>query len=128
MTKRLLASELGVTSETLSRTLAKFRNHQLVRVEGRSVTLTCPERLAASVRSNLDLPPVSATTRPWNRARRRAHVARIRWLRLPERTRSRRTDGIEELALGSSQLWRTLSMNTPAMGEVRALFAPRRVE
>jgi CRP/FNR family transcriptional regulator len=68
MTKRLLASELGVTSETLSRTLAKFRNHQLVRVEGRSVTLTCPERLAASVRSNLDLPPVSATTRPWNRA------------------------------------------------------------
>jgi CRP/FNR family transcriptional regulator len=68
MTKRLLASELGVTSETLSRTLAKFRNHQLVRVEGRTVTLTSPGRLAAIVRSNLDLPPVSATTRPWTRA------------------------------------------------------------
>jgi CRP/FNR family transcriptional regulator len=51
MTKRLLASELGVTSETLSRTLAKFRNHQLVRVEGRTVTLTSPGTLAAIVRS-----------------------------------------------------------------------------
>jgi hypothetical protein len=61
MTKRLLASELGVTSETLSRTLAKFRKHQLVRVEGRAVTLTCPMRLATIVRSNLAPPPVSAT-------------------------------------------------------------------
>ena len=68
MTKRLLASELGVTSETLSRTLAKFRNQQLVRVEGRIVTLTSPERLAAIFRSNLDLPSVSASIRPWNRA------------------------------------------------------------
>lgn len=68
MPKCLLASELGVTSETLSRTLAKFRNHQLVRVEGRTVTLTSPGRLVAIVRSNLDLPPVSVTTRPWTRA------------------------------------------------------------
>lgn len=61
MTKRLLASELGVTSETLSRTLAKLRNNQLVRVEGRTVTLTSPMRLATIVRSNLGQPPVAAT-------------------------------------------------------------------
>ena len=77
MTKRLLASELGVTSETLSRTLAKFRNHQLVRVEGRSVTLTCPEKLAASVRSNLDLPPVSISTRPWTRGARECDADKV---------------------------------------------------
>jgi CRP/FNR family transcriptional regulator len=57
VTMRVLASELGVTSETLSRTLARFRKHQLVRIEGRSVTLTCPMRLATVVRSSLgDVP------------------------------------------------------------------------
>lgn len=49
MTMRVLASELGVTSETLSRTLARFRKNHLVRVEGRTVVLTCPTRLATMV-------------------------------------------------------------------------------
>jgi CRP/FNR family transcriptional regulator len=52
MTKRLLASELGTTSETLSRTLARFRQHQLVRVEGRIVVLPCPAKLAALIRED----------------------------------------------------------------------------
>jgi CRP/FNR family transcriptional regulator, dissimilatory nitrate respiration regulator len=45
-TKRSLASELGTSSETLSRTLAKFREQQLLSVHGRAVTLLCPQRLA----------------------------------------------------------------------------------
>ena len=34
MTQRMLAAQLGVTSETLSRTLARFRTEGLIRVEG----------------------------------------------------------------------------------------------
>jgi len=60
MTKRLLASELGVTSETLSRTLAKFRKQHLVHVEGRIVTLISPLRLAESLQDNVDLQAITA--------------------------------------------------------------------
>lgn len=84
VTMRVLASELGVTSETLSRTLAKFRKHQLVRVEGRAVTLTCPMRLATIVRNNLGLPPVPATAPDWNgTGEERAANDRLRRLATP---------------------------------------------
>ena len=53
MTMRVLASELGVTSETLSRTLARFRKNHLVRVEGRTVILISPTRLATIVHNNV---------------------------------------------------------------------------
>jgi CRP/FNR family transcriptional regulator, dissimilatory nitrate respiration regulator len=46
LTKRVLALELGTTSETLSRTLTKLRALELISVEARAVTLLCPIRLA----------------------------------------------------------------------------------
>jgi CRP/FNR family transcriptional regulator len=39
ITKKNLAGQLGVTSETLSRTFARFRGENLIRVEGRRVHL-----------------------------------------------------------------------------------------
>jgi len=52
-TKRVLAAELGTVSETLSRTLAKFRDDRLVRVAGRTITVLNPLQLDALLRRNL---------------------------------------------------------------------------
>lgn len=41
-TKRVLAAEMGATSETLSRTLAKFRDRKLLGVKGNTITITKP--------------------------------------------------------------------------------------
>jgi CRP/FNR family transcriptional regulator, dissimilatory nitrate respiration regulator len=46
-TKRVLASELGTVSETLSRMLAKFRRRRLIQVSGKSITIFSPSRLGA---------------------------------------------------------------------------------
>ncbi len=51
--KRVLASEIGTVGETLSRTLAKFREQKLLTVRGRVVTVLSPAALAALVRRNL---------------------------------------------------------------------------
>jgi CRP/FNR family transcriptional regulator len=53
MTKRLLAAEIGTVSETLSRTLAKFRSHGWLSVKGRKLAVRDPEGLAALLRRNL---------------------------------------------------------------------------
>ncbi len=53
MTKRVLAAELGTVSETFSRTLAKFREQDLIHVTGKTVTVLCPAKLAALLRRNL---------------------------------------------------------------------------
>jgi CRP/FNR family transcriptional regulator, dissimilatory nitrate respiration regulator len=53
MTKRVLAAELGTVSETFSRTLAKFRQHNLVAVKGRTITVLDPSKLAALLRRHL---------------------------------------------------------------------------
>lgn len=53
MTKRVLAAELGTVSETFSRTLAKFRELNLVTVKGKTVTVLCPASLTALLRRNL---------------------------------------------------------------------------
>ncbi len=39
VTKKVLAGQLGVTSETLSRTLARFRDENLIKVDGPRVTI-----------------------------------------------------------------------------------------
>ena len=53
MTKRVLAAELGTVSETFSRTLAKFRERKLVTVQGKTITVLNPSRLATLLRRHL---------------------------------------------------------------------------
>jgi CRP/FNR family transcriptional regulator, dissimilatory nitrate respiration regulator len=53
MTKRVLAAELGTVSETFSRTLAKFREQNLVSVKGKTLTVLSPAKLSALLRRNL---------------------------------------------------------------------------
>jgi CRP/FNR family transcriptional regulator len=53
MTKRVLAAELGTVSETFSRTLAKFREQNLLTVKGKTVTIISPARLNTLLRRNL---------------------------------------------------------------------------
>jgi CRP/FNR family transcriptional regulator len=52
-TKRMLAAELGTISETLSRTLAKFREQKLLTVKGKTITVLSPAKLNALLRRNL---------------------------------------------------------------------------
>ena len=51
--KRVLASELGSSSENFSRMLATFRKERLIEVKGRVVTVVNPARLDALLRRNL---------------------------------------------------------------------------
>ncbi|MGI9114966.1 MAG: Crp/Fnr family transcriptional regulator [Chthoniobacterales bacterium] len=53
-TKRVLASEMGTTSETLSRTLAKFRDQRLLRVTGNSITILQPSELEKALQRHLE--------------------------------------------------------------------------
>ncbi len=52
-TKRLLAAELGTVSETLSRTLARFREQGLIKVKAKAITILSPKRLGELLRRNL---------------------------------------------------------------------------
>jgi len=52
-TKRVFAAEMGTTSETLSRTLAKFRDRKLLRVRGNAITITNPRELKALLKRHL---------------------------------------------------------------------------
>jgi CRP/FNR family transcriptional regulator len=52
-TKRVLAAELGTVSETFSRTLAKFREQNLVTTAGKTCIVLSPARLSALLRRNL---------------------------------------------------------------------------
>lgn len=58
MTKRVLASELGTVSETLSRTFAKLRAQKLISVSGKRVTILSPAGLRALIQKNLGEAPV----------------------------------------------------------------------
>jgi CRP-like cAMP-binding protein len=52
-TKRVLAAELGTSSETLSRTLAQLRKQKLITVGTRSITVLAAAALAAQLCRNL---------------------------------------------------------------------------
>lgn len=52
-TKRVLAAEMGTTSETLSRSLAKLRDQKLLRVKGNTITITKPHELQTLLQRNL---------------------------------------------------------------------------
>lgn len=52
-TKRVLAAELGTSSETLSRTLAKLRDQKFITVAAKAITVRNPEALATILRRNL---------------------------------------------------------------------------
>ena len=53
MTKRVLAAELGIVSETFSRTLAKLREQKLLMVKGNTVLVLSPRRLHEVLLRNL---------------------------------------------------------------------------
>ena len=53
LAKRVLAAELGTVSETLSRTLAKFREQKLLTVKGKTIVVLSPAKLNALLRRNL---------------------------------------------------------------------------
>ena len=53
MAKRVLAAELGTVSETFSRTLAKFREQNLLTVKGKTIVVLSLLRLSALLRRNL---------------------------------------------------------------------------
>jgi CRP-like cAMP-binding protein len=59
MAKRVLAAELGTVSETLSRTLAKFREQKLLTVKGKTIAVLSPAKLNALLRRNLGEVPTN---------------------------------------------------------------------
>jgi CRP-like cAMP-binding protein len=52
-TKRVLAAELGTVSETFSRTLARFRQQNLITVKGKTLNVLSPLKLRRLLRRNL---------------------------------------------------------------------------
>lgn len=60
-TKRVLAAEMGTTSETLSRMLAKFRDQGLLRVKGNALTVTRPLELDKLLQRQLGEPLLAKT-------------------------------------------------------------------
>ncbi len=68
-TKRVLAAELGTVGETFSRTVAKFRELNLLAVEGNTVTLLSPARLTQWLGQHPAAAPPPAGVRLWGQPR-----------------------------------------------------------
>ncbi len=60
-TKRVLAAELGTSSETLSRTMARLRDDGLIAVAARSITVRAAAQVEARLRRNLGEEPGGRT-------------------------------------------------------------------
>lgn len=60
LAKGILAGELGIASETFSRTLAAFRAQSLLKVQGPMVTVLCPAKLARMFSGKLPTAPALA--------------------------------------------------------------------
>lgn len=54
VSKRILASELGICGETLSRTLTKFRQRNFLSVDGRTIVLLSPMRFSEWLHNSRD--------------------------------------------------------------------------
>ena len=67
-TKRMLASELGTTSETFSRTLKIFRNQKLIAVGAKTLTLFSAFRLREMLLQNLGVFPSPPAQPPARRS------------------------------------------------------------
>ncbi|MCX7867124.1 Crp/Fnr family transcriptional regulator [Limisphaera sp. VF-2] len=75
VTKRVLASELGTVSETLSRTFARFRRDRLALVKGRTITIPNPARLRQLLLQRLGEPAPAGDLETEPRGRRMHAVA-----------------------------------------------------
>lgn len=64
VSKRVLAAEIGTVSETLSRTLGRFREQGLALAQGRTITIPSPARLRNLLRSRLGEPVEADSARP----------------------------------------------------------------
>ena len=53
ISKRVLASEIGTVSETLSRTMARLRTLNLIAVAGRTIVVLHPDKLKEFVGKRL---------------------------------------------------------------------------
>lgn len=92
-TKRVLAAELGTASETLSRTVAKFRAQKLLSVQGDTWMLDCPRTLTRWLHPEAAAGPDAGPGQPCHRRPTGGRQDALRHGRLRSSASRRRTTG-----------------------------------